>query len=260
MLIGCSVIRTSMGASRRSHDQSRRRTDVQADDGSLIDARLPEGVPVRVVKARELQVRRVLGERDRVASLRGVAPHLGRHRLRVPDRREHERDEPAGRASAPLVDVPVVVRLQHREPGFEIGGAAEQLSTEVRERREAHRTKDTVHVHVADAVADVEAARADLLERRRLHPVLVGWSAGNGVEPDVRDLVAVVDPDVAAVVAAHDVRGNVVPARGQVPLEHVRWLDDMIVDADHDHLVDPHACPLTRDPRTSSWATAAAQG
>ena len=41
------------------------------------------------------ELRRVLREGDRVAALRGDAAHLVGHRLRVPDRRQRERDEPA---------------------------------------------------------------------------------------------------------------------------------------------------------------------
>ena len=95
--------------------ERRRRPDVQAHDRALVAARLPERVPVVGVEARVAELRRVLRERDRVAALGGDAAHLGGHRLRVPDRRQRERDEAAGIGAAPLVDVPVVVGLQDRE-------------------------------------------------------------------------------------------------------------------------------------------------
>ena len=103
---------------------SRRRADVETDDRALVRARGPERVPPLVVQARQARLLRVLRERERVAALRGHAPDLGDHRVLVPDRRDRERDEPARVRAAPLVDVPVVVRLQHGQRASSLVGAA----------------------------------------------------------------------------------------------------------------------------------------
>ena len=58
MFIGCSVIITSIGASIDGDDQLRRRADVQAHDGALVAAGLPERVPVVACGARAAELRR----------------------------------------------------------------------------------------------------------------------------------------------------------------------------------------------------------
>src|SRR5204863_140152 len=80
----------------------------------------------------------VLGERDRVAALRGDAPDLGRAQLGLPQHGQRHRDEPARIRAAPLVDVPVVVRLHGRERELLVVAREEQPPGEGRERREAH--------------------------------------------------------------------------------------------------------------------------
>ena len=59
-----------------------------------------------------------------------------------------------------------------------------------------------VRVHVEDALLDVEATVADLVEGRRVDPVLLLRAAGDRVEPDVRDLDPLERPHVGAVVLA----------------------------------------------------------
>ena len=129
-----------------------------------------------------------------------------RHQLRVPDRRDRQRDEPARVGAAPLVDVPVVVAPQQTRPmsrSFDRENSCPQNCTK---RREAHRAEHAVAVHVVDALVDVVAARADHLVARRLDVVLLGRPARDRVEPDVRDLVALVDPHVDAVVLVDALR------------------------------------------------------
>ena len=66
------------------------------------------------MEARQVQGFGVLRERDRVAPLLRDPPDLVGECLGVPDHRDCQRDEPVRRVAAPLVDVPVVVRLdQH---------------------------------------------------------------------------------------------------------------------------------------------------
>src|SRR5262249_61762324 len=109
-------------------------------------------------------------------------------RVRVPDGGDGERNEAAGDGAAPLVDVPVVVRLGEREGGLLVVEGGEQAAGEAGERGEVERPEDTVGVHVEDALLDVEAALADLLEAGRVDAVLLGRPARHRVEPDVGNL------------------------------------------------------------------------
>src|SRR5680860_1579485 len=93
----------------RRHHQLRRRADVHAHDRSFVGARRPERVPVVGMEAREPQRHRVLREGDRVTPLLRHPPHFRGHRVRIPDGRYRQRNEPARLSAAPLVDVPVVV-------------------------------------------------------------------------------------------------------------------------------------------------------
>ena len=84
MLIGCSVMSTSIGASGAvmtsgDDDPMWRHTMV-----SVVRARLPERVPVVAVEAGQLELGGVLGERHGVAALGRHPPHLVGHELRGP--------------------------------------------------------------------------------------------------------------------------------------------------------------------------------
>ena len=92
----------------------------------------------------------------------------------------------------------------------------------------------------------VVGARAQLVEARRVHAVFLGRPAGDRVEADVRDVEVEELPHVGAVGAVLDARRDVLVLRGQVVLEHVGRLDDVVVDADEDHVFDAHARQLTR--------------
>ena len=93
---------------------------------------------------------------------------------------------------------------------------------------------------------DVVATVADLGEGGRLHAVLLPGSAGDGVEPDVRDLLAVVPPDVGSIVLLHDARRDVAPLGREMSIEHGGRLDDVVVHADQDEVFDLHDAPSLR--------------
>ncbi len=92
-----------------------------------------------------------------------------------------------GCGAAPLVDVPVVVGLHDGEREVLVVGGGEQAAAEAGERREAHRAEHAAGVHVLDALVDVPAAGAHLVEGGRLDAVLLLGATGDGVEPDVGD-------------------------------------------------------------------------
>jgi len=60
---------------------------------------------------------------------------------------------------------------------------------------------------------------------------------------DVGDLVPLVDPHVGAVVLAHRLGRELHPLVGEVALEQVGRLDDVVVDAHQDQVVCSHRNP-----------------
>ena len=83
-------------------------------------------------------------------------------------------------------------------------------------------------------------------------PVLLAGSPGHGVQGHVGEDVALVEPGVGAVVVGDELGGQVDVLGGEAPFEEVRRLHDMVVHADHDHLVDVHRhFPLCRCGPTS---------
>ena len=157
--IGCSVIITSTGASAEvctSLPPEPRWIDTTV---SVSVAAAQSGIPRVGVEARVVEQCGVLGERQRVAALGRGAAHLGGGELGVPQHRERHRDEPVGVRTAPLVDVPVVVRLHHREGEVLVGRRREQPAGEARERREVERAEHAARVHVLHPLVDVPAAR-----------------------------------------------------------------------------------------------------
>src|SRR5262249_10450063 len=124
----------------------------------------------------------------------------------APPGRPGGRDDPPGMRAAPLVDMPVVVRLKTGERAVVAGSTAgvEHAPAEARERREAHRADHAVDVHVAHTGVDLVAAVAHLAERHGVHAVLLGRPAGDGVEAEVGAVLLTPHPPVGAVGRAHD--------------------------------------------------------
>ena len=100
----------------------------------------------------------------------------------IPRGRERQGDEATRVRGAPLVDVPVVVRLEHEQREVFVVGTAERARAEAGERREAHRGEDAVAVHVADALVHVVRAGTHLGEARGVHPPVFLGPGDDGVE------------------------------------------------------------------------------
>ena len=181
---------------------------------------------------------RRLRERHRLEAALGVTAHLGRADLRVEEVGELQRDDAVGIVGGPLLDDPVVPGADARER--EVGITGELLQALPREtgqeRREAERGIDTVEVHVVDAGADVPRAATHLVEARGLEAVLRHRAPDHGVEPDVRQLLALEHPRLAAVVALHDAWRAVLQLARQPSFERVRRFHHVVVDGDHGEL------------------------
>ena len=183
---------------RRGRRHLRRRPDVHVDDGLRLGAGPEERVPVvvGVVHAGQAEERRDLAEADGAHAALRVAPHLVRRQLGVPQRDEAQRDEPAARVGAPLLDHPVVVGLHAEQPELPVLGLGEGLAAEAGERREAQRRLDVVGVHVLEPGLHLVGARAHLLVGDALHGHLVAGHPHGRVHPQQRTLEVLVVPPV----------------------------------------------------------------
>ena len=141
MLIGVRVMRQSIGASSEVITICEDEPMCMHADHALVAARLPERIPVVRVEARPAQLGGILGESHGVRALGCRPSHLGRQDLGIPDGRERQRDEPARLRATPLVDVPVVVRLDHGQSDVLVLGPGKQLPTELRKGRKAQRPR-----------------------------------------------------------------------------------------------------------------------
>src|ERR1700735_4913748 len=142
------------------------------------------------------------------------------------------RDEPVGRGPAPLVDVEVVPRLHAQRGELLVVGAEERAPAEAGERREAERRLLAVQVHVLHPRGGVVAAGDHVLVADRVQAPLLAWLARDGIEPDGREDLAVVVPQVHTVDFL-DPRRLVAELSGYAVLPHARVLDEVVIDG-HD--------------------------
>ena len=253
----------------RGRRVGRAAADVHADGHAVVVADLEEGVPVVGVDGGEPQAGRDLAERDGPAALLGHSPRFGSGELGVPERdqaeREVDRDALGVGRLAPLLDHPVVVRLDARESELLVVALVERLAAEPREGRERERAVRVIERQVLDALVPVPATLAHVVVgdggHRHLGAVepeiaLVvpgdrGLGDGDELLVDVDELVVVV-PGVAplalgildhvvfgprqvleaAPALALDPGTTVAPLLGEPRLPDVGGLDDVIVDAD----------------------------
>ena len=197
-------------------------------------------IPVARVDRRHLQGGRVLREGHGVAPLGGQAPDLLGRLLHVEEREDAAGDEPVGVGGAPLVDVPVVVRLDHDLVEARSGPSLSTWPENPVQLGKLRPASVPAGRHVPHPLVDVEAARAHLRVHRRVDVVHLAGLARHGVEAEVAPLLVPVPPLLEALgVGLHP--GGSVPVLGRnVALEHVRRLGNVVVDTDQDHVVGLH--------------------
>ena len=139
---------------------------MEAHHHVLVAHGLPERIPVVALVGRQALDVGQLGHGDRPAALGRHAVDLVGHRVHVPRRPDRQRDEPPRMRGAPLVDVPVVVGLQHHQREVLVLRLLEAPAAEPGHAREAHRREDPVAVHVADPLVDEVRRRVASRPRR----------------------------------------------------------------------------------------------
>ena len=136
--------------------------------------------------------------------------------------------------------MPVVPGPQRRETEFGVVALPEHRAREPSDQGgEVQRCPDSGEVHVGDAGVDIPTAAAHFVEAGGLHTPFLFWPADDGVESDVRIAAALVMPHLGAVVGLHDLRRAVGQRVREAALEHVGWLDDVVVNRDEDVLSLP---------------------
>ena len=129
---------------------------MQAQHQVLLDDCFQHGIPMPGQEARPpLGVGR-LQEADRLESLLAQPMDLGDRQVDIPHGHDPQRDEAARIGGAPLVDMPVVVRLQHHEGQVLVTRFGKRTSVEPGHGREAHRGQDPVDVHVPHPLVHIK--------------------------------------------------------------------------------------------------------
>ena len=189
---------------------------------------------------------RQLGHADGTSPFLGDPPELYQRRVHVPEREDGLRNEPSWIGSAPLIDVPIVVGLQHDEGQILVLSLLERATAKAGHAGETHGRQHAVPIHVTHPLVDVVGTGTHLGVSGRVESPLLLRPRNHGIEPHHRHLLVLVDPLVHALVVVHDVGGFVDVAGGNVFPEHVRGLNDVIVDADQNHVIRLHGVLLTR--------------
>ena len=165
---------------------------------------------------------------------RAVAPDLLGAELGVGEPRDAEGDDALGVGRVPLLEQPVVPGARDGEAELGVGALREDPPAEAGDhRREVERRPHAVDVHVADAGVDVPAPAAHLVEAERLDLDGLRSPARHRVHADLRVAVAVELPHLVALGRLHHPGGVRLEPGRKAALEHVRRLDEMVVDRDH---------------------------
>ncbi len=136
--------------------------------------------------------------------------------------------------------MPVVEGTQAGQAQLRVGGPGVDGTAEARdERGETERSPDPGPIHVGDALVDVEAPGAHLIESSRLHAPLGLGAADHGVEPDIGVATALEDPALGAVGLLHDPGCPTGQGGGQAAVEEIGRLDQMVVHRDDGHRDGP---------------------
>ena len=121
---------------------------MHVDDGVGVLADIENRVPVPAVNARKTNVRRTLGKRDCMGAQVGTPLDLSRSQLRIPEGHDGLRNEATnGGSTAPLLDNPIVERLDLQQREVLIGCSQKSLTSEAGNRGKAETCLSVILVH-----------------------------------------------------------------------------------------------------------------
>ena len=140
----------------------------------------------------------------------------------------------------PLLIEPVVPSTNTSSPYFFVLRIGKDPTTETSNlRREIHLRPDSGKVHVVQARVDVITAGAHLLETEGLELHSFRTSTGDRIHADLGEDLTLELPDLVAFRRLDQLRAVVPHIRGQIGLEEMRRLDDVIVHGDDRVLLLP---------------------
>ena len=122
--------------------------------------------------------------------------------------------------------------LQTLEPEFPVAGLHEQLPAKPRQGRKAQRCKHTGAVHILQTRLGVVTTWPHLRVIQRFGAELLLGLADDRAQSRAWHPLAVVDPDVHAVVVDLHVRRTVSVLGGNAVDPQIRRLEDVVVDRD----------------------------
>ena len=172
-----------------------------------------------------------------MTALVGESVHLLRRFLDVEEREHAARDEPFGIRAAPLVDVPVVVGLDHHEVDVAVGTLVQHLAGEAGPVGEVESGELPARRHVAHAFVHVEAAGAHVLVAVGVDVEHLRRLPRHRVQPEVPTTDVAVVPLLPAVGFVDDAGCELAVLVGHVGVEHVGRFRDVVVDRDEDEVV-----------------------
>jgi len=235
--------RRNPGIDGRFHRRMRRlrpRSDMNVDDDVIVGTRLPKRLPVFIVDAGLPLHRRIVAKGDRVASLFGDPLDLGNRCLDIPIGHQGHRDVTTWMAAAPFVDMPVVIRLKQDQRILLVIELMEQRAIEADDAGKIKRGENAVGIHVFDPRIDIPCALTHLFEGNRLAAIFFLHPTDHGVQPDRSRPLALVKPVICAFSVLAKLGLDRLVLRRKMLVIHGGWLDDMVVDADNDEILDLH--------------------
>ncbi|CAB4977509.1 unannotated protein [freshwater metagenome] len=130
--------------------------------------------------------------------------------------------------------MPIVIGLEHGQSDLLVLCTSKELPTELWKRREAHRAEYAVGIHILYSVVNVVTASSHLGECGGLDSVLFVRLAGHGIQTNIGQLLALIEPHIASILGNNYARRSVFVLRRQMVLEHVWRLDNMVIYRDQD--------------------------
>src|ERR1700758_427449 len=140
--------------------------------------------------------------------------------------------------------MPVVISLEGRQSEILVAHLLKSRARKTRKRAEAQGAQDTVRIHILDPGIDIVATRSHLIEAHGLEAVFLLRSARYGIEPQTRRLLALDLPVMGTSGPVLYHRSAVLEPRRDVLREHIRRLDQMIVHADQNQVLQQHLSPF----------------
>ena len=135
---------------------------------------------------------------------------------------------------APLVDVPIVVGLDHDLVDRTIRALVQDLPREASPVRKIQTSELTACIHVANAFVDVPATRTHLVIPRRIDVEVLTRLPGDRIESEIASLEVAVPPLFDPVLVSENSRRKLFVLRGHMRIEHVGRLSDVVIDTDQD--------------------------